>query len=204
MKGVELLGILKNLDLSFFRTQDAAQLGGCSVVNASHHLRRLEKEGQIIWLKKGLWGFREKIQRWALPAILTAPVPSYVSLYSALFFHGMIEQIPDTIYAITAGRTYQTTTPLGTVSFHHCSLSFVTGFTFDSQTHVAMASPEKALVDTLYLQSSRSPFFHALPELEFSPGFSLSQAEEFIKQIPHLSKRASTLSRLNKLYQLER
>ena len=148
MNGLELLAILKDLDLPSFRTQDVAHLAGCTVKNVSHHLRRLQKSGQVVCLKRGLWGFSERIQRSALPGILTAPIPSYVSLYSALFFHGMIEQIPDVIYAVTAGRSARVATPLGTVSFHHVCLPLMTGYTVDMDTGVAMASPEKALVYT--------------------------------------------------------
>lgn len=199
MNSTELLAIVKNLGLTSFTTQDIAHLSRCTTKNASHHLRRLEKNGQVISLKRGLWGLPEKIQRFALPSLLTAPIPSYVSLYSALFFHGMIEQIPNIIYAVTAGRFGQVTTPLGVVSFHHVSLPFVTGFTIDLQTHVAMAEPEKALVDTLYLQSSRSPLFHTLPELELPAVFERKKAEKFIELIPHMAKRASTLSRLSEV-----
>lgn len=204
MNGLELLAILKNLNLPSFRTQDVAHLAGCTVKNVSHHLHRLQKSGRVVCLKRGLWGFSELIHRWALPGILTAPIPSYVSLYSALFFHGMIEQIPDVIYAITAGRSARVITPLGTVSFHHVSLPLMTGYTVDVDTGVAMALPEKALVDTLYLQSSRSPLFYALPEVEIPSGFDRSQAEAFIGLIPHSAKRASTLSRIRKLYIRER
>ena len=199
MNGLELLAMLKDLDLPSFRTQDIAHLAGCTVKNVSHHLGRLQKSGQVVCLKRGLWGFPERIQRWALPGILTAPFPSYVSLYSALSFHGMIEQIPDVIYAVTAGRSARVTTPPGTVSFHNVGMQLMTGYMVDRDTGVAMASPEKALVDTLYLQSSRSPLFHALPEVEIPLGFDRSRAEAFIELIPHSAKRASTLLRFRKL-----
>jgi len=196
MNALELLALLKKQDLAHFRIQDIAQLANSSVNNISPHLKRLENLGHIIRLKRGLWAFPQRIQRYALPAILTAPIPSYVSLYSALFFHGMIEQIPDVIYAVTAGRTSRVTSLLGTVSFHHVCLPLVTGYTFDLDTEVAMASPEKALVDTLYLQSSKSPLFHRLPELEIPSEFDQKQAEEFIELIPHRAKRESTKMRL--------
>lgn len=199
MSSLELLTLLKQQNLSHFRIQDVAQLAGVSVNTISSQLKRLEKSGHIVRLKRGLIALPDKIQRFALPAILTAPIPSYVSLYSALFFHGLIEQIPEIIYAITAGRTTQVTNSLATVSFHHVDLTFVAGYMVDPKTEIAMATAEKALVDTLYLQSSRSSLFHKLPELEIPPEFSERCAKEFIGLIPHEAKRKSTRIRLEKI-----
>jgi len=103
----------------------------------------------------------------------------------------MIEQISDVIYAVTAGRTTWVTFLL------------VTGYTFNLDTEVAMASPEKALVDTLYLQSSKSPLFHRLPELEIPSKFDQKQAEEFTELIPHRAKRESTKMRLKLIMEKE-
>jgi predicted transcriptional regulator of viral defense system len=36
-----------------------------------------------------------------LPELISAPWPAYVSLQSALHHHGVIEQIPSVIYAVT-------------------------------------------------------------------------------------------------------
>ncbi len=199
MRTLELLALLKQQNLSHFRIQDVAQLAGVSVNTISSQLKRLENSGHIVRLKRGLIALPDEIQRFALPAILTAPIPSYVSLYSALSFHGLIEQIPEIIYAITAGRTTQLTNSLATVSFHHVDLTFVTGYTVDQNTEVAMATMEKALVDTLYLQSSRSSLFHKLPELEIPREFSEKRAKEFIRLIPHQAKRKSTQTRLEKI-----
>ena len=67
-----------------------------------------------------------------------------MSLYSALQYHGIIEQIPSVVYAVTTGRTQRIETPA--------------------------ATPEKALVDTLYLRPARSNLFRKLPEAELHCG----------------------------------
>ncbi|MFO7695137.1 MAG: hypothetical protein R6V57_18790, partial [Vicinamibacterales bacterium] len=51
-------------------------------------------------------------------------------------------------------------------SVHHVAPSFFFGYEDIGQTGVLMASPEKALVDFLYLAPARSMLFRALPELE--------------------------------------
>ena len=45
----------------------------------------------------GLWATDLSLDPLRLPEYLTAPLPSYVSFQSALFFHGMISQIPNVI-----------------------------------------------------------------------------------------------------------
>jgi predicted transcriptional regulator of viral defense system len=199
MNAVKLLALINKQNLSHFHIRDIAQLASSSVNTVFPLLKRLEQLGLLVRLKRGLWGFPDKVQLFALPAILTEPIPTYVSLYSALSYHGFIEQIPTIIYAMTAGRTARIANSLATVSFHHAEVPFVTGYTFDVKTEVAMATAEKALVDTLYLQSSKSPLFHKLPEIEIPSGFSKKKAEAFIALIPHKAKQKSTLIRLEKI-----
>jgi len=49
---------------------------------------------------------------------------------------------------------------------------------------VKLASPEKALVDFLYLSPTRSRLFAALPELELPKGFSVRSARRWAALIP--------------------
>lgn len=77
----------------------------------------------------------------------------------------MISQIPAITYAVSIGRTKRYETPLGVVSFHHVHPSFFFGFETIGKGMVKMATPEKALIDFLYLSPSKSRLFRALPEL---------------------------------------
>ena len=52
-----------------------------------------------------------------------------------------------------------------------------------------MATPEKALVDFLYLSSTRTRLFAALPELDLSAGFSIRNAERLLLRIPSRHRR---------------
>jgi predicted transcriptional regulator of viral defense system len=84
---------------------------------------------------------------------LTAPWPSYVSLYSALSRHGLIEEIPQVIYAISAGRATRYKTPLGSYQIHHLPKHLIWGFKIEhsGQGAFPLAEPEKAFLDTAYL-----------------------------------------------------
>lgn len=83
----------------------------------------------------------------ALPEYLTNPFPSYVSLQSALYYHGMISQIPTIVFAVSISRTKKYETPLGVVSVHHVNPSFFFGFKSMGSRIAKMATPEKALID---------------------------------------------------------
>src|SRR6185436_15466123 len=109
-------------------TRDTAATLDVSPVYAAQILKRLASAKQLVRLGRGRWGMAERLSRFALPEALTSPKPTYVSLYTALYHHGMIEQIPDVIYAVTLAPTRRVTTPLGTVSLHHVAPAFFTGF----------------------------------------------------------------------------
>ncbi len=106
-----------------------------------------------------------------LPELISAPYPAYVSLQSALFHHGLIEQIPSTLYAVTPARTRRVRTPIGAISFHRMPPELFTGFELSSHSDAKIAIPEKALFDLLYLAPGRSRLFSKLPELTLPKRF---------------------------------
>ena len=113
---IQAYSSLQRLGVPAFTTRDAAALLDQSPAHASQTLRRLALEGYLHHLGRGRWGLAGTLQSYALPESLTAPRPSYVSLYSALYHHGLIEQIPDVVYAVTLAETRRVTTPIATVS----------------------------------------------------------------------------------------
>jgi predicted transcriptional regulator of viral defense system len=195
MRLVDVLAQLQKTDLPIFRTSDAAACLGIEITHASKLLARLAASGHVARLGRGRWGFRERIDSFALPEYLTAPYPSYVSLQSALYHHGMISQIPSVLYAVSITRTKTYRTPLGTVSVHHIDPSFFFGYQSAGKGPGKIATPEKALVDFLYLRPARTRLFRALPELELPRGFNVSEARKIIRRI-RLPRRRNYVSRL--------
>ncbi len=59
-----------------------------------------------------------------LVSVLAHPMMAYISLYSALYYHGMIDQIPSTIFAISNGKTKIFETPLVKISIHSIDTYF--------------------------------------------------------------------------------
>ncbi len=150
-------------------------------------------------VRKGLWALRESPDPLSLADYITAPHPSYVSLQTALHLHGMIEQIPDVTYLVSLGRTALVRTPIGTYSVHHVGPRFFGGAVLDHRTGVRLASPEKALVDVLYLSPTRSRLFARLPELEVPPGFDLAEARRWGSLVPSARVRTIVARELDRL-----
>jgi len=183
MKLVDFHTQLLELKAAVFQTSAAAACLKINNAHASKLLARLAKSGHLVHLARGLWAFKERVEPLALPQYLTNPFPSYVSLQSALYYHGMISQIPAITYAISIARTKRYKTDLGTVSIHHVHPSFFFGFEALGKGVVKIATPEKALIDFFYLSPTKSKLFRALPELELPRRFSVKTARKMISRI---------------------
>lgn len=189
MSLIETYARILRMGSSVFRTADAMAYLAVSNTAASRLLGRLATAGHLLRLRHGVWAVPGKLEPLALAGHLTAPFPSYVSLQSALYYHGLISQIPNVIYAVSVGRTRMFRTPLGTVSAHHLQPEFFFGFEVMETSGVSMATPEKALLDCLYLRPARSNLFRALPELELPSKFNVKSARRMLQRIPSARRR---------------
>jgi len=186
---IDALATLSAMQAPVFDTRDAAAHLRVDAAHASTVLARLSASGHIVRLRRGVWAFRDRVDPLALPEYLTSPFPSYVSLQSALYLHGMIDQVPAVTYAVSLARTRRYTTPLGTVSIHHVEPGFFFGFDNAGASGGRLATPEKALVDFLYLAPARSRLFRALPELELPARFSPRRARAIVARIGSARRR---------------
>lgn len=189
MNAAKALRLLRSLDVPVFTTADAAVVLGQSVDAASKTLRRLRGAGLAWFLRKGLWTVHDDLPPFVLPEHLTSPQPSYVSLQTALHLHGMIEQIPSVVYAVTLARTQRIQTSLGTFSLHRVAPSFFGGFDVSARSGAKVATPEKALLDVFYLSAGRSRLFASLPEVELPERFQRERAQAWIARIPSARMR---------------
>ncbi|MEI6421918.1 MAG: hypothetical protein WCP55_06835 [Lentisphaerota bacterium] len=187
----KILFQLKNTGQSFLATSDAMALLDIRKDHASHILSRLEEAGHLVKLKRGIWCFPEKTAPYVAAGLVTSPFPSYISLQSALYHHGMISQIPGMTYCVSIARTHLYRTALGDISTHHISEDFFFGYHEDSNG-AKIASPEKALLDFFYLSPAKTGLFCTLPELEIPKKFSVKRAKHMINKLP-ASRRKSIL-----------
>ena len=190
MRLIDVLARLQRLEQPVLETGDMAAIVGVGKAHASKMAARLAEAGHLLALRRGVWAFPGRLDPLGLPERLTAPQPAYVSLQSALYHHGMISQIPASIYAVSLARTRHYTTPLGVVSVHHVSPDFFFGYETLGEKGIRMARPEKALLDVFYLTPARSRLFCKLPEVEKAGGFDVAQARRMIARIPFAVRRA--------------
>ncbi len=181
MRPTDAYADLLRLNRPVIETREAATRLGLSVAAASQQLRSLERSGIVSLLRRGLWLLRPDIEPFALPAYLTTPFPAYVSLWSALARHAMIEQIPRQVYVASLARTQQVQTSIGDFSIHHLAPELFGGYApSDEGGH--LARPEKALFDTIYVLAPRGGQVR-LPELELPEDFDERRLDAWTERI---------------------
>lgn len=171
-----------------FLSKEAAGILNLSTSHTAVILSRLAKMQTIVHLSRGRWAYSDTTDPLLLPNILTHPMLSYISLYSALYYHGMIDQIPHTVFAISNGKTKVFNTPLAKVSIHAINPTLFTGYDTYGKNSLLMATPEKALFDTLYLAPAKSGFFKRLTEIELPGKFNTTLLEPWLCQIKNKSR----------------
>jgi predicted transcriptional regulator of viral defense system len=132
-------------------------------------------------LRRGLWALDPAIEPFVVAPYLTAPFPAYVSLWSALSHHGMIEQIPGRISIASLDRARRIVTTVGTYAIHHLAPEVFGGFG-GSEESGYLATPEKALFDVVYVRaaSGSRAFF---PEVSLPAGFDRDRLRSWTDRI---------------------
>lgn len=167
-------------------------------------LSRWTKHGRLYQLRRGLYALAPPYQKVKPHPFLIAnrmQRASYVSVQSALAFYGLI---PDTVQftvSVTSGRSERLETPLGVFEFRHIKLSLLRGYRMTDlgDQQALVATPEKALLDLIYLQpgGDATAYLHGLrlQNLEQLDLNELSrQAEGF--NTPKLRRAFEAISRL--------
>lgn len=168
-------------------------------------LSRWTATGKIIRLRRGLYAlappYRKVIPHPFLVANRLEP-GSYVSLQSALAYAGVIPEGVITTTSVTLGRPVALRTPIGEYDFRHIHRSWFKGYSLadlgDGQK-AFVASPEKALLDLVYLQpkGDTEGYLREL-RLEAMEKFDLKAMEIFAKELnkPKLLRAVKIIRRL--------
>ena len=183
MKFEELLSIVE--DEPVFETSLLLS-GNVDPVDVRRQLSRWAGNGRLYRLRRGLYALAPPYRKVkAHPFVVANRMvrPSYVSLQSALAIHGLIPEFVPVTTSITTGRPGEFSTPLGTFVFRHVRTPLFQGFReveMDSRQPAFVATPEKALLDLLYLEKgSDSEANLAELRLEIDEGFDLEELERF-------------------------
>lgn len=146
---------LKKIKQLYFTYQDIAKILSISEDSARVLCARYVKQKYLIRLKRNFYLLKEKWdnitmdQRFELSNLLQ--VPSYISLMTALSFYEYTTQVQQKfIESVSLYRTF--TKEVEGVIFNYCKIKDKYYFNFIKKDNIFIASPEKALIDSLYLQ----------------------------------------------------
>ena len=138
-------------------------------------VRALEKDGQLIRLKRGLYVVDERVSGKPINVRLCANHiygPSYVSLQWALRWYGLIPERVFTMTSITTKRTRKFENSLGRFTYYQVKpIYFPIGIRSVEENGVncLMAGPEKALCDTILYDS-------------YLPSQSVKRLEQYLEE----------------------
>ena len=189
MKWIDFLKIVGNLPL----IETEYLLAGVSNPGAVEvQISRWQKTGKLIQLKRGVYLLSESYRKTDISEYYIASVlkkPSYLSLEKALEYHGMIPEAVRVFTSVTTKSPTSFTSKLGTFDYRHIKNSLFWGYDsmeLNKQT-VFIASPEKALLDFLYLKKVKVSLGYVeelrLQNLEkFNPDRFMQYARRFKRQ----------------------
>ena len=136
------------------------------LVSENRKVANLEKEGAIIRLKKGLYVVNPEESGILLSMELIANhlySPSYVSMLSALRYHGLIPERVEIVQSMTTHLTKEFTNALGRFEYHHCDKDYYhigVEIVQSGDVNFMIAKPEKALCDYIsYMPNLNLRFF---------------------------------------------
>ena len=143
-------------DMPFF-SSDVAEIFSTSPRTLRNQFSRWKKQGLLLELKRGLYILGKGERQTTLSRPVIAAVlyqPSYISLESALSHYQMIPERVDTVMSISPKKTRVFHNAEGTFSYRNLQPALNFGFIAKKDENgypYFMAEPEKALLDTLYL-----------------------------------------------------
>jgi predicted transcriptional regulator of viral defense system len=162
--------------------------GDVAVAQVRLQLSRWVKAGRLLQLRRGLYALAPTWRRLEPHPFLVAnrlQRGSYISLQSALAYHGVIPERVPMVTSVGPGRPETVRNPLGAFQFNHLARTLLFGY---SRVEVAprqfafVASPEKALLDLVHL----------------TPG---SDSSDFLQELRLQNPAAVSLSALDQLAQ---
>ncbi len=179
--------------------------GDVDPADVRRQLSRWESAGKLFQLRRGLYALAPPYRRVLPHPFLVANHlvrGSYVSLQAALAHYSLIPESVPVTTSVTTGRPGHRDTPLGSYLYRHLRTDLLTGFRrtpLAGGQEALVASPEKALLDLLYLEpdADTEPYLAEL-RLQHLEGLDLEElhrlAERFGK--PKLLRASERVARL--------
>jgi hypothetical protein len=131
--------------------------GDVDPADLRRQLSRWLTSGHLVQLRRGLYALASPYRKAEPHPFLVANRlvrGSYVSLQSALAYHGLIpEHVPVTTN-VTTGRPQHRENPFGSFEYHHCPPDRLAGYRVEKLgggQEALVATPAKALADLIHL-----------------------------------------------------
>lgn len=134
---------------SIYNFAELMRISGMPVASARRAIQRLLRRGLLLRLGQELYA-NPFVQPSVEEVAGVIYAPSYVSLESALFMHGISEQAPHVLTCVSMNKTKTFHTALGEISYFHVKKSLFFGYDFSDR--IPLAWPEKAALDFVYIQ----------------------------------------------------
>ncbi len=156
-----------------------------------NNLGRWTKKGYLIKLRNGYYTFKEHISKQNIHLYLANRIyrPSYISLHTALAFHGLIPEAVTQTTSVSTLKTARFSNTTGIYSYKNIKTTLYFGFEqlpYLKERSISMATLEKALIDLLYLY----PFYNTIKELQ-----ELRLNEDILVETFHSERFLSFLDR---------
>lgn len=152
-----------------FTTKDFAYSLNTRIDSSSRKLSSLMKAGLLKRFGRGLWfnPKHEKFSYLSLVPYILGKEQGYVSFLSALSMHGVISQIPQKTLIATTGHARKISVEKYNFELIQIKPSFMM-YGLEWKDTFSLATPEKALLDSIYLSSRKGKRFYHLPEIDLS------------------------------------
>jgi predicted transcriptional regulator of viral defense system len=145
-----ILDILRRIGKAYYTVADLGKVTGLTRESLYVTLTRLVRRGLLVRLTSGIYILPEQYTQIDVVANILYQ-PSYLSFESALSRYGVLSQIPYVLtFATTAKSTRRT---LGNTEVEYRSIKKSLFFGYEKNGSLLIASPEKAVLDTLYFVS---------------------------------------------------
>ncbi len=129
---------------------------GQSIDQVRVQLSRWVASGRVVRIHEGWYTLNEPFRRARIDTKVVASTikeGSYVSLQSALEFHGLIPEHVAETACVTTGRPLTVDSPFGRIRYRHIKRDAFFGYmrVGNGLQQAYVAKPEKALLDLVYL-----------------------------------------------------
>lgn len=184
MKSDILLEQLKTLNKPFYTVADFVLLTGQTPAVAKVALNRLVKNNKLQRLQKNIYTPKDTLINYKQIAQQLNP-ESYISFESALSKYDILSQIPYALTLATTKRSKIITLGSQEIIFRKIKKELADGYILENGLKIA--TPEKALLDTLYL-IARGKMKISLKELDLSL-INKTRLKQLLKKYPPQVKK---------------